>query len=207
MNLTHWNQFVEDMERAIAKVVTDFQAYPNRFWNERDLHWSLFYYLKQEQVVQETYVTQLIRAEFPTVKKFGEKTPARGHYDLAVLDPQSYGSAVVQSMKAQDPWDEYLRLVKVMIGVEIKLWLARLPLERADWDIQKLTEPTNNLLNAFFLNFVQLDFSRPHTQDYYRVLRDYLMHHKKRWPDLDILCVPSDTKIQPIAGNNWLSLP
>jgi len=199
------NQFVEATERAIAKLVADFQGHPNRFWNERDIHWSLFYYLKQEGVIQETYVTELIRAEFPTVKKFGVKNPARGHYDLAVLDPQSYSSAAVQSMKAQDPWDEYLKLVKVMIAVEVKLWLARLPHERADWDIRKLTEPPNNVLNAFFLNFVQLNFSRSHTQDDYQKLREYLMYHKRQWPHLKILCVPSETKIQPEPSKNWLS--
>mgnify|MGYP000350737267 CR=1 FL=1 len=200
------NQFVEVTERAIDKLVIDFQGNPDRFWNERDMHWSLFYYLKQEGVVQETYVTELIRAEFPTLKKFGTKSPARGHYDLVLLDPQSYSSAVVQSMKAQHPWDAYLKLVKVMIAVEIKLWLARLPLERANWDIRKLTELPNNVLNAFFLNFVQLDFGRPHMQDYYRDLRESLMQHKRRCPDLKILCVPSEVKVQPDPGDNWLSL-
>ncbi|MGA7677248.1 MAG: hypothetical protein WCA51_02600 [Dehalococcoidia bacterium] len=201
------DQFVEATERAIAKLVTDFQHNSDRFWNERDMHWILFYYLKQEGTIQEAYSTQLIRAEFPTVKKFGEKNPARGHYDLVVLDPESYSSEAVQRMKAWDPWDEYLQLVKVVIAVEIKLWLARLPLERTDWDIQKLTETSNNVLNAYFLNFVQLNFGRQHTQDYYRDLREYLMRHKKRWPDLRILCVPSDAKIQPDPSNNWLVLP
>ena len=200
------HQFVEATERAITKLVADFQSYPNRFWNERDLHWSLFYYLKQEGVVDEAYGTELIRAEFPTMKKFGEKSPARGHYDLVVLDPQSYRSATTQSMKAQAPWDEYLDLIKVMVAVEIKLWLARLPLERADWDIRKLTEPPNNVMNAFFLNFVQLDFNRSHTQNYYQGLREHLMCHKRRWSNLKILCVPSDTTIQTELSENWLSL-
>lgn len=48
-------QLVEATERAIAKVIGDFQDYPDRFWNERDIHWSLFYYLKREAVVQESY--------------------------------------------------------------------------------------------------------------------------------------------------------
>ena len=197
------NQFVEATERAIAKLVADFQGYPDRFWNERDVHWSLFYYLKQERGIQESYATQLIRAEFPTVKKFDG---ARGHYDLVVLDPESYSSPAVQSMKTQDPWDKYLELVKVMIVVEIKLWLARLRCdERAKWDVRKLTEPPNNVLNGFFLNFVQLDFSKKHMCDYYRELRECLMRHKVAWPDLKILCVPSHIKIQP-ESENWLSL-
>ena len=197
-------QLVEATERAIAKVIGDFQDYPNRFWNERDIHWSLFYYLKREAAVQESYVTQLMRAEFPTLKKFGGKNPARGHYDLVILDPQSYNSPAVQRMKAQSPWDDFLKLVKVMVAVEVKLWLARSPLERADWDIQKLMEEPNNVLHAFFLNFIQLDFRRQHTVDYYVNLRHYLTSQKRRWPELRILCVPSDIKIQPRPANNWI---
>ena len=198
------SQFVEATEKAIAKLVADFQSNPNRFWNERDMHWSLFYYLKQDDTIKETYVSELIRAEFPTVKKFGEENPARGHYDLVILDPESYRSEAVQCMKASDPWDEFLKLVKVMIGVEIKLWLARLPEKRANWDIEKLTEPQNSVQNAYFLNFVQLDFGRRPMQEYYQRLRGYLTSKKRQWPALRILCVPSDTTIQPKPGENWV---
>ena len=200
-------QFIDATARAIEKLVADFQRYPDRFWNERDVHWSLFYYLKQKDIIPEAYTTELIRAEFPTMKVFGEKSRARGHYDLVILDPQSYRSEQVQSMKAQGSWDELLKVVKVIVAVEIKLWLARLPLERTDWDIRKLTEKPNNVLNAYSLHFVQLDFDRQHAQDYYRNLREHLMHHKGRLPDLSILCVPSDTRIQSDPSNNWLAVP
>jgi len=197
-------RFVEAIEKAVTKLVTDFQSYPDRFWNERDLHWSLFHYLKQEGAVQEDYVTQLFRAEFPTLKKFGTKSPARGHYDLVILEPESYNNPAVQRMKAQDSWDDFLRLVKLAAAVEIKLWLARLKPERADWDIQKLVQPPNNVLDGFFLNFVQLDFRRKHNQEYYEKLRDYLASQKRRWPELRILCVPSDVRIQPQPPRNWI---
>lgn len=202
------DRFVESTEMAIAKLVADFQSYPDRFWNERDLHWSLFYYLEQQGVVQEAYTTQLIRAEFPTLKKFGTKSPARGHYDLVILEPESYFTPAVQKMEADDPWDDFLGLIKVAVAVEIKLWLARLRLEmlekRVEWDIRKLTEPLSNVLNAFFLNFVQLDFNREHNQEYYEELRDYLTSQKRQWPELRILCVPSDVKIQPQPAHNWI---
>jgi hypothetical protein len=198
------DQLVKAVEGAIDRLVSDFQGNPSRFWNERDMHWSLFYYLKQKEVIQEIDVTQLVRAEFPTVKKYGEKNPARGHYDLAVLDPQSYNSPAVQSMKAQDSWDDFLKLVKVMVAVEVKLWLARLPLGRADWDIQKLTDSENDVCNAYFLNFIQLDFSRPRAEKYYQELRGCLMK-KMKLPNLKILCVPSDIKVQPNPSENWLS--
>lgn len=194
-------QLVEATERAITKVIGDFQDNPERFWNERDIHWSLFYYLKQEAVVQQDYVTQLIRAEFPTLKKFGGRKPARGHYDLVILDPQSYNSLAVQQMKAQTSWDDFLKLVKVMVAVEIKLWLARLPFERADWDIRKLMEQPNKVVNAYFLNFVQLEFKSHYMNKYYHELRQHL--DRKKQPGLSILCVPSDPEVQS-KSDNWL---
>jgi len=196
-------QLLEATERAITKVIRHFQDNPERFWNERDIHWSLFYYLKREAVVQEAYMTQLIRAEFPTLKKFGGRKLARGHYDLVILDSHSYNSPAVQQMKAQAPWDDLLKLVRVAVAVEIKLWLAKLSLERADWDIRKLMEPPNKVMNAYFINFVQLNFNKPPMQDYYLRLTEHLREQKNLWPKLKILCVPSDVKMQPEPRKNW----
>lgn len=198
-------QVIEATKRAIAKVVEDFQGDSDRFWNERDIHWNLFHHLKQEEVIKEKYTTQLIRAEFPTLKKFDERNGNRGHYDLVVLDPQSYSKPVVQNMDPDTPWDDFLNEIKLTVAIEIKLWLARLKLERADWDIKKLTEPPNNILNAYFLNFVQLDFTRPYLLDYYRQLREYLIQQKRHRSHLKILCVPSDVQIQPDPSDNWVA--
>jgi len=196
------------LEKAISRVVSDFQNNPERFWNERDIHWSLFYYIKHKQVGNEAYPTQLIRAEFPTLKVFPGKKPARGHYDLVLLDAKSYFKPEVQNMKANAPWQKYLELVKIDIAIEIKLWLSRLRLEsmaeRADWDIQKLTDTPNNIENAYFLNFVQLDFKSKYMKDYYQQLREYLSNHKRKSQALNILCVPSDIQIQLDSKYNWL---
>ena len=70
-------QFVEATERAIDQLISDFQTEPNRVWNERDIHWSLFCYLKQQEVFQRHYVTELIRAEFPTLGKYGKEGKTR----------------------------------------------------------------------------------------------------------------------------------
>ena len=195
------------VKNAISLVVSDFQDNPERFWNERDIHWSLFYYLKQEAVCSEAYPTGLIRAEFPTLKVFSGKKPARGHYDLVILDAESYFKPEVQSMKAQAPWKEYLELVQVTVAIEIKLWLNRLRpgnmAERADWDIQKLTDTPNNVQNAYFLNFVQLNFKSEYMRQYYQQLREYLSNQKGKHQDLNILCVPSDYQLQP-GPNYWL---
>lgn len=199
------NHFIGATERAIAKLVADFQGNPDRFWNERYLHWSLFYQLKQENAIREDYVTQLVRAEFPTLKKFGETNPSRGYYDLVILEPSAVTGADVKDIPSWAPWSDWLPKVTLLVAVEIKLWLARLPFERADWDIQKLTESPNNIQNAYFLNFVQLNFSRQQMKDYYRGLQKYLMSWKTRFPALKILCVPSDINVQHTA-ENWLSL-
>jgi len=195
------------VNKAIDSVIYDFQSNSDRFWNERDMHWSFFHYIKQEKVVQEAYPTQLIRAEFPTLKVFLGNKPARGHYDLVILDTESYFNPDVQEMGAQAPWQGYLDSVQISVAMEIKLWLNRLQpeamKERADWDIQKLTDTPNKIQTAYFLNFVQLDFQRDHNKTYYKQLREYLAKQKKNWSNLDILCVPSNPQMQN-SKINWI---
>lgn len=208
INVNAFNIIWHSVEKGISNFVADFQSNPNRFWNERDVHWSLYYYLKQAQVSGEVYPTQLIRAEFPTLKVFPGNRPARGHYDLVILDAESYFKPEVQKMEAQAPWQEYLESLKITIAIEIKLWLNRLRpgsmAERADWDIQKLTDTPNKIQNVYFLNFVQLNFEADYMKDYYRQLREYLSNQKMKWPILKILCVPSNPQIQPNSKENWL---
>ena len=190
------------LKNAIYRVVTDFQANPERFWNERDIHWSLFHYIKQEKAIKEAYPTELIRAEFPTLNVF---EGARGHYDLVKINEESPNKPEIQSMKAQASWKDYLPLIELDVAIEIKLWLNRLQtkamMKRADWDIQKLTEEPHKVKVAYFLNFVQLDFKREHNKIYYQQLREYLSTRKH--PSLSILCVPSDNKLQNDT-DNWL---
>jgi hypothetical protein len=167
----------------------------------------LFYYLRHRCVSEEAYPTELIRAEFPTRKVFPGKKPARGHYDLVILDAESYYKPEVQkqNMKAQTSWTEFLEVVKIAVAIEVKLWLNRLRpenmAERVDRDIRKLTDKPNNVQNAYFLNFVQLNFKSDYMTQYYRELRDYLMAKKQL--GLSIWCIPSDPKIQPVSAN-WL---
>jgi hypothetical protein len=211
------SQLCAAVENAISQVVADFQNNPDRFWNERDIHWSLFHYVKREEGIKEAYPTQLIRAELPTLKVFDGNKPARGHYDLVILDAESYFKPEVQSMKRHAPWEKYLKLVQITVAIEVKLWLNRLRPEnmakRADWDIKKLTDKPNKVQNAYFLNLVQLEFKpaymrsgymrSEYMRDYYNRLREYLSNQKKKWPDLNILCVPSDPEVQ-LKSDNWL---
>ena len=189
------------VKKAIAQVIADFQANPERFWNERDIHWSLFHYIKLEKVIKEAYPTQLIRAEFPTFKVFS----GRGHYDLVIINKDSYTKSEAQNMKAQTPWEEYLALIELDVAIEIKIWQARLNdgevHELIEWDIRKLTEKPHKVKKAYFLNFVLLDFKRDHNEIYYNKLREYLSKQTK--PGLNILCVPSDSQLQNKAAN-WL---
>ncbi len=201
-------QFIEAVDKAIGQVVFDFQGDPTRYWNERDIHWNLFHYLKQQGIFQKNYITELIRAEFPTRVEYREvdRKPARGHYDLVVLEPASLAAPAVCEMAPWAPWDEYLPLVKVLVAVEVKIWLDRWSdiQQRISWDVQKLTEPQNAVKYPYFLNFVQLDFRRKQMRDYYFELRNHLIEQAKQWPQLKILCVPSDVEIQP-PSDNWIS--
>jgi len=203
-------EFLEAMDRAIAHLVADVQAQPAKFWNERDMHWYLFHYLKQDPVFLKDYGTEPIRAEFPTratYREKGQKAFSRGHYDLVVLDPTSVTARVVRELPPWADWDVYLPHVQVVIAVEVKTWVNRSTDigGRADWDIEKLTDPQNAVGNAYFLNFVQLDFRDQHMRDFYRGLREYLMQKATCHPGLRILCVPHDRNTQPDSSDNWIS--
>ena len=199
-------EFVEAIERAIASLVADFQGQASRFWNERDMHWYLFHHLKGDPVFLREYGTELIRAEFPTRAVYREgKLPSRGHFDLVILAPASVISPPVSGLPPWAPWKEYLPLVKVVIATEVKTWVDRAEFrEKIDWDVEKLTDPRNAVRHSYFLNFVQLDFSRQLMQDFYQNLRGYLMEKARQWPKLRILCVPHDKGIQPDPRQDWI---
>lgn len=187
------------VERAIDHLIADFQRHNDRFWNERDLHCSLFYYIRQEGTVREEYPTHLIRAELPTVRRYDGH---RGHYDLALLDRETWPRVTPQPVRGRDPWLRYLDLVRVSVAIELKLWLSKLRPERAELDIDKLTLPENGVRTAFHVNLVQLDFEQPSARNYYHSLRAYLA--KMTRPGLRIVCAPSDVAVQPDPRDNWL---
>jgi len=199
-------QFVEASERAIDQVVSDFQNEPDRFWNERDVHWSLLYYLKQQEVFQRDYATELVRAEFPTLGKYGEEgKKARGHFDLVILDPDSVATDAVRKLKPWADWDVYLPLVKVLVAVEVKTWVDRLRFDRTNWDIQKLVDSESKVKYPYFLNFVQLNWEKTEMRDYYQKLRRHLLANTRL--KLKILCVPNDVAVQPSRSDNWILPP
>ncbi len=109
----------------------------------------------------------------------------------------------------QAHWGEYLPQVKVVVAVEVNMWLVRWSdfQQRVGWDIRKLTDRQNAVGCPYFLKFVHLNFSRPQMKKYYLELREYLTAQNKQWPDLKILCVPSKTKIQLDPSDNWISVP
>jgi len=196
-------QFLEATERAIDQVVSDFQSEPNRFWNERDVHWSLFYYLKQQEIFQRHYATELIRAEFPTLGKYGkEGKEARGHFDLVILDPALVAADAVHKLPPWAPWDDYLPLVKVLVALEVKTWVDRLRFDRTKWDIQKLVDPVNQVEYRYFLNFVQLNWEKTEMKAYYQKLRRHLSTNIR--PKLKILCISNDIAVQPRKADNWI---
>ena len=106
----------------------------------------------------------------------------------------------------QAHWGEYLPQVKVVVAVEVKMWLARWSdfQQRAGWDIRKLTDRQNAVGCPYLLNFVQLDFSRQQMKDYYHRLQKHLIERAEQCPQLKILYVSSNTEIQP-QSDNWVS--
>jgi len=198
-------RFVEAVKKASSNLVADFQGQPGNFRNERDMHCALFHYLKQEYFLERNYYgTELVHAEFPTHAKYGEKRTARGHYDLVILDPNS--ATNVRGLPPWTTWDMYLPLVEVTVAIEVKMWVNRADFHnKVDWDIKKLTDPKKPVKHPYYLNFVQLDFSRQKMRDHYRAFQKYLIDQARYWSKLRILCVPNDREIQLEPRQNWLS--
>jgi len=194
-------RITEGVEDAIERTIETFQAHLNRYWNERDLHWVFYHYLNSPQILQTTQAIDLIRAEFPTHELYEGD---RGHYDLVILTPESYYTSAISKLKPQTPWKEFLDFLEIYVAVEIKIWPERKAYKAlVEWDIKKLTDPINKIEHAYYLNFVQLDFTRSHMRNYYTELRDYLTERKEQLTKLKILYVPSDSGIQN-KSNNWL---
>lgn len=195
-------EFVEAVEGAVEHIINDFQNQPDRFWNERDIHWCLFHYLKLDSAFLRDYGTELIRAELPTEAVYPEKNgTARGHYDLTILDPELATTRCLKQTRVQ------AASKGVLIAVEIKMWVSRAN-ERnmrksIDWDITKLTDPKNSVKHPYFLNFVQLDLTGRQVLEFFTQLRDYLA--AKARPGLRILCLPHDKRKQPNPRVNWIT--
>jgi hypothetical protein len=200
-------KLVEAFDKAISQVITDFQNWPNRYWTERDIHWNLLFNVRNNEMFEKAQAIELIRAEFPTINKYG-KRKARGHYDLVVLEPESFRDPNVLVFKPWVPWDDFLSRVKLLIAAEVKIWVDRLNtkevLKRVKWDIKKLTDSDNLVQNPYFLNFVQLDFDREIMKEYYYKLREQLADQKTQWPMVKVLCVPSKREVQSQVSGNWI---
>jgi hypothetical protein len=195
---------IEGVEDSIRRTIAAFQAHPNRYWNERDLHWIFYHYLNTPQIIRTTTeAIDLIRAEFPTRERYDGD---RGHYDLVIVSPESFYSSAVSKLKPQATWKEFLALLEIFVAVEMKIWPERKSYKKLiEWDIKKLTDPGNKVDHAYYLNFVQLDFSRSQMQNYYGELRDYLVDQKKQFAKVKIVCVASDSGLQN-DSKNWLCI-
>ena len=181
---------------AIDRVVKDFQKCADRWWAERDIDWLVFHYLREEKICPPTD-NDYIRAEFPTIREHGKRL--RRYYDVAILDPQSAGLTADRN----EEWGTLLPKIDVLAAVEVKVWHSASQVangaERADPDIEKLMDPVNKVGNAYFLNFIEIDGHSPS----YRGFRAYLTKVKKKYPRINILCVPSLRATQDIA-KDWV---
>lgn len=190
-------QFVEATERCISQLVTVVQDDPLSYYSETDLHWRLFFLLKEDSIFGKEQSAKLVHAEFPTIGKYSDyKKDERGrraHYDLVVWDPDS--AQLVADFKPWATVSEFLQ-IKVLVAIEMKCWEYNvLPTEpnheMIDWDILKLVDDKNEVQHGYFLNFVRLDFSKERNKAHYEKLREYLgkkLHEASS--NLKILCVP-----------------
>ena len=108
---------IEKLERCINSLGEKFIKWPYNFFTESDAHSFLYYYIfrsadsslkKLYPSLDEKFKTVLVHREYPTIFKYSKKDMAgpsqggRGHYDLAILNPEFVASHSIEAVIAKD---------------------------------------------------------------------------------------------------------
>lgn len=108
---------IEKIERCINSMGEKFIKWPYNFFTESDAHSFLYYYIfrsahsslkKLYPTFDEPIETVLIHREYPTIYKFLRKDMVisqkgrRGHYDLAILNPEFVANHSIDTVIAKD---------------------------------------------------------------------------------------------------------
>ncbi|MBU4175191.1 MAG: hypothetical protein KKA28_19735 [Planctomycetes bacterium] len=173
---------INELEACINSLGKKFLMYPYNFFTETDAHAFLFYYMfrystrafKIPHSCKKQGKTVLIHREYPTVSKFKRKPKmvrdpggTRGHYDLAVLNPEFMEvHTIPQIMMAKFNDIDLGNPINLFAAIEFKFIKSSLtPGMRREIgnDIIKLSwalEPFNNLWPRQSINAYALVFNR-----------------------------------------------
>jgi len=141
------------VENCIGKLLAKFKENPFFFYTESDMHCYLYHFLLQDEKLQRKYLTKdgmpmiLLHRGYPTVGRYvrkegllrASKKGRRGHFDLAILNPDSI--------------DKYtLKTQKTLIAIEMALNEGEKHFMN---DYTKLNDERNRILYGYLLFFVR----------------------------------------------------
>lgn len=108
---------IEKLERCINSLGEKFIKWPYNFFTESDAHSFLYYYIfrsadsslkRRYPTLDNSFKTILVHREYPTVFRYKKKemeispNGGRGHYDLAILNPQFVEKHSIDTVIAKD---------------------------------------------------------------------------------------------------------
>jgi len=108
------------IDRAVERVIQDFQKYPGCYFTEEDVRWRLMREIEDglailniKHVKLKDCVTSLVHGEYPTPfrcamadRSFKLQSPElkgrRGHFDIVVLNPEAASEYEFKVIRLQD---------------------------------------------------------------------------------------------------------
>lgn len=165
------------VEDAIRKLVNRFKGRAFNFFTECDIH-SYLYHCLYRQDIAKLYPTKdgnnalLLHREYPTFFRFrrvkkgnrhvfqaGDPRAPRGHYDLAVLNPEFLLRNNVSVVINKDIRHESQRIdvkYNILAAIEFKFIVKRSSLNMLDEikiDIDKLSHPKGSAESRYLIIF------------------------------------------------------
>ena len=151
-----FSQLVSD---GIRKTVNKFREHPCIFFSEMDLHSYLYHCLyttKLEARTKDGVITSCLHKEYPTNFRYSKETMEdygltkqgiRGHFDLAILDPQFIKQSSIESIENKNIGEAEARSKnrekfrhELLVAIELKYVVnnSRKFIEEVEKDNKKL---------------------------------------------------------------------
>jgi len=147
----------EEVRSGIKDLVDRFMDMPYFFYSEQDMHAYLYHKLisgRLGEFLVETSTgdrTVLLHREYPTLNTYGK---ARGHFDLAVIDPADMSSSHWRTQVREPRYARHRLKVAVEFGLNA-IGTTKLDLTHFKKDLKRLTDPENKVERGYLLFFVR----------------------------------------------------
>jgi hypothetical protein len=162
-------QLVNIVDSSINDLVRTFQKDPYFFYTENDLHCYLYHEIYSKLLpegwqcrTKDRRLSILLHKEYPTKQRYSakglkENVPrgARGHFDLAIWNPEKTEGRVFSAKQSASFEEEQ----ETFVAIELDLIEGNNGLEQAvhhlKWDLLKLRSAENEIEHGYSLVFVR----------------------------------------------------